>query len=100
MTRFPLKGHVLVAITKDGTPSVYFDIAFEARGKDLVLDMQAGCEIPGREVPLNWSELRIADARLNAFLMVNDIGQEPQQEKHASADPGSQACQGPVEGPW
>lgn len=76
----PLKGHALVAITKDGTPGVYFDIGFEARGKDLVLDMQAGCEIAGGEVPLNWSELRLLDARLNSFLMASDNDKNPNKK--------------------
>ena len=39
--KLPVKGHVIVVLTKEKTPHVGFSIGFDARGKDVVLDMQA-----------------------------------------------------------
>ena len=52
----PVKGHVIVVLTKEKTPRVGFDIAFDARGKDVQLDMQATCEILGRRCAVQHEE--------------------------------------------
>jgi serine/threonine protein kinase len=49
----PNRGHALIVLSKGRTPPVTFQIGFDVRGKDAVLDTQATCEISGQ--PLQFS---------------------------------------------
>ena len=62
----PAKGQVIVAITKEKTPRVEFDITFDTRGKDALVDMAAACELWGREVPFNMNALQRLSAEVGA----------------------------------
>ena len=44
----PVKGHVIVVLTKEKTPRVASTSRSTRSGKDVLLDMQAACEILGR----------------------------------------------------
>ena len=74
-----VKGHVFVMLTKENTPRLTFNIAFDTRGKDVVLDMQATCDILGN-LPFNFTNLQGTAARVGAFLMVNDSDKNPNKK--------------------
>ena len=59
---------------------------FDTHGKDVMLDMQATCEIPGGTMPFNCTSLQRAAAQVEAVLQGERFRQEPQQEEHARAD--------------
>ena len=67
--KVPPRGHVIVVLTKEKTPPVTLDVAFDIRGKDVMLDMQASFEIAGRTLPLNWRNLQ----EVNAYVMAGGI---------------------------
>jgi len=64
--KVPVKGQVIVVLTKENTPRVAFDIAFDTRGKDVWLEMRANCEIMG-SLPFNFMSLQRAAALGEAF---------------------------------
>ncbi|MGA2257651.1 MAG: hypothetical protein ABSG53_23570, partial [Thermoguttaceae bacterium] len=73
------KGHVFVTLTKENVPRIAMEIAFDARGKDVLLDMQAGCEILGN-LPLNFANLQGTAERVGAYLMMNDSDKNPNKK--------------------
>jgi serine/threonine protein kinase len=76
------KGQAIVTLTKDRTPHLKFTIRFDARGKDVSLDMQGVCEIGNRTVPFNAKALR--DFANTIDMMANTINKNPR--KAASAE--------------
>ena len=76
-----VRGQAMVVLTKDKARAG-FRILFDARGKDVLLDMQAECEISGRKVPFSMSGL----TQVNAFLVTNKAmqskgGRKPSAEQ-------------------
>jgi serine/threonine protein kinase len=72
----PVRGHVIVVLTKEKTPPVNIRISFEARGKDVMLDMASTCEVSLQTVPFNLQSLQGVAADLNAFIMFSDASQK------------------------
>jgi serine/threonine protein kinase len=71
----PIKGHVVIVVTKEKTPRVHFNVGFDTRGRDLILDLQA--EITASNAPFNLANLQATAARVGAWLMVNDSDKNP-----------------------
>ena len=74
-----VKGHMFVVFTKENTPRITLEIAFDARGKEALLETQATCEILGK-LPLTFTNLQGTAARIGAFLMVNDSDKNPNKK--------------------
>ncbi len=70
----PLKGHVVVSFTEAEAKAakLKFNIAFTPRGKDILLEMHAKCEVAGNEVDFNLTSLQQIEAKVNLYLMTAD----------------------------
>jgi serine/threonine-protein kinase len=84
----PARGHVIVVLTKEKTPSVSFRVSFSAntRGKDVILDMTSSCEVAHHAVPFNLNSLQGVAAEVGAFLMISDASQKKNGKAAASAE--------------
>jgi len=75
-----IRGRIIVTLTKDNTPRVAFIIAFDARGKDALLDVQATCDILG-SLPFNLASLQSTAAQCDVFLRMNDTDKNPNKKR-------------------
>jgi serine/threonine-protein kinase len=78
------KGQVMVLLTKENTPRVALEIAFDAGPRDVLLQTQTICEISGVPTPFTMQRLQAA----NTMIMVMEANQgksghkpSPEQEK-------------------
>jgi serine/threonine-protein kinase len=70
-----VKGHATVVLEKDRTPKVSCQIAFDTRGKDVSLDVQATSEISGETFQFNAGVVQLRSARVNGFVMSSESPQ-------------------------
>ena len=83
------KGRAVLILEKDRTPKVTCPIAFDIRGKDVSLDVQATTEISGETFPFNASMIQLRSARVNGFIMASESPQGKNSRNPPSAnDPG------------
>ena len=75
----PVKGQVMVVFTKERTPRVVCEIAFDTYPKGVQLEMQAVCDILSG-LPFNYANLREADARFESMLKRTDSDANPQRK--------------------
>ena len=75
----PVKGQVMVVFTKERTPRVVCEIAFDTYPKGVQLEMQAVCDILSG-LPFNYANLREADARFELMLKRTDSDANPQRK--------------------
>jgi len=76
-----VKGRVIVTLTKEKTPRVFFGIGFDTKDKEVRLDMQATCDISGKERPFNIRSIVGAIAEVDTWLKVNDSDSTPNNAK-------------------
>jgi len=82
----PVKGHLVVMLTKEKTPRVAFSIGFDARGKDVLLDMQTFCEISGNKIPFNTKNLQKFSAVAEYVIANKDKTPKPTSEQLQAAN--------------
>ncbi len=83
------KGRAVVILEKDRTPIVTCPIAFDIRGKDVSLEVQATTEISGETFQFNSSMVQLRAARVNGFIMSS----ESPQAKNSRNPPTAQMIQ-------
>ncbi len=76
--KVPAKGHVFVVFMKEKTPRIFLGITFETHAKDVQLDVQEGCDM--LNVPLNYTNLQVAAARVGSYLMATDSDKNPNKK--------------------
>ncbi len=69
------KGRAVLILEKVQTPQVTCPIAFDIRGKDVSLDVQAATEISGETFQFNSSVVQLRAARVNGFIMASESPQ-------------------------
>ena len=83
------KGRAVLILEKNQTPKVTCQIAFDTRGKDVSLDVQATSEISGEMFQFNSSVVQLRSARVNGFIMSS----ESPQGKNSRNPPTAQMIQ-------
>ena len=72
------KGRAVLILEKEQTPKVNCPIAFDIRGKDVSLDVQAATEISGETFQFNSREVQRRAVQVNGFIMSSE---SPQAKK-------------------
>ncbi|MEI8371547.1 MAG: serine/threonine-protein kinase [Planctomycetota bacterium] len=74
------KGRVIVTLTKDNTPHVFFGIGFDTKDKEVLLNMQATCDISGKERPFNTRNI-LGAATFAEYVIASEANPEPNKPK-------------------
>jgi serine/threonine protein kinase len=70
-----VKGRAAVILEKEKTPPVTCQVAFDTRGKDVSLDVQAACEVSGETFQFNSGAVQLRAARVNGLIMASESSQ-------------------------